>query len=474
MPSQKAARPRKDWYSVSVDTLRGWGLLLLLIVLAGLGYWGYRVWERHAIEREAGRVIAEAEALLGRVPREGEASFGGEYGAAVDSLEQARAEHARADFRAALASARRSRGVLLSILESFSRQGEAVEAEFISRQGEVEYRRGDGGDWEEARGRVQLNPGDYVRTSANGSAEIMFRDGTFYTVRPNTQFVISTVREEGAPGEQAIDMEYGWVDLNTAQRASTVRTPEAEARVQESSEAFVVYDKGARRGRFGAFRGGMELEAGGGLKRQVGELQQVVQTGDLLSSPSPLPGRPEPLDPTDNMEVDLARVRRLGLSWSPVQGAARYALQVSRSHLFVDNIIDVENRARTSATIGVRGEGSFLWRVAAFGRDGARGPWSAPRRFRVAALRGGEEDEVPPSLDLEDVKSYGSIFIVVGRTEPGARVAVNGEQVTVESDGTFDKTVQLTKEGWSFIEIRASDSGGNETVRRHRVFVENP
>jgi hypothetical protein len=53
-------------------------------------------------------------------------------------------------------------------------------------------------------------------------------------------------------------------------------------------------------------------------------------------------------------------------------------------------------------------------------------------------------------------------------------VEVNGEQVKTNSDGSFTKTVQLTKEGWNIIEIRARNTWGTETVRRHRVFVENP
>jgi hypothetical protein len=34
--------------------------------------------------------------------------------------------------------------------------------------------------------------------------------------------------------------------------------------------------------------------------------------------------------------------------------------------------------------------------------------------------------------------------------------------------------VQLNKEGWSIIEIKAYDAAGNVTARRPRVFVENP
>ena len=85
---------------------------------------------------------------------------------------------------------------------------------------------------------------------------------------------------------------------------------------------------------------------------------------------------------------------------------------------------------------------------------------------------GGDADKTPPQVDLEDVRAYGSIVIMNGRTEPGATVEVNGEDTSVNADGTFTKTVQLAAEGWSFVEIRARDAWGNETVRKQRVYVE--
>jgi hypothetical protein len=355
----------------------------------------------------------------------------------------------------------------------------AGQAQFVEIQGEVEFRRGDGGDWQEARTRVQLLPGDYVRTAENGSAEIMFNDGTLYTVRPNTQFIVSPASSgSGGAPEQSIEMEYGWVNLSTSSRSSNVKTPGAVAQVKESSEAYVAVDKGTSQGRFGAYRGGMQLSSSGGLTRDVGELQEVTQTGGLLSEPRSLPPRPEPLEPQDGLSLDLDPSRRLVLAWSGVPGASRYALQVSRNKLFIDNVIDAENRTKTRATLGLRGEGSFLWRVAAFGPDGVQGPWSDSRKFRVAAsargAAGEKGDTTPPQLDLDDVKTYGSISVVVGRTEPGARLEINGEQVKASADGAFTKTVQLSKEGWNIIEVRARDVSGNEAVRRHRVFVENP
>jgi FecR-like protein/glucodextranase-like protein len=481
LPAQpKAARQGKDWYSVSVETLQGGALLAVVLGAVGLGILGWHYWDQQSLERDAASVIEQAGGLLRSLSAEKKAaSFASELTAARESLTLAQDRFQAKDFQAARDNGQRSLNVLLLLQDALSPSGAAGQAQFISIQGDVEYRRGDAGEWQEARSRVQLQPGDTVRTSEGGSAEIMFLDGTLYTVRPNTQFIVSTAKgSEGGRAGQSIEMEYGWVNLSTSPKSpSGVKTPGAVAQVKEASEAFVAVDKTTSQGRFGAYRGGMELSSNGGLTREVGPLQQVVQTGDLLSEPKPLPGRPEPLEPADNQSLDLEQTKRLVLSWEPVQGASRYALQISRNHLFVDNVIDAENRTKTRATLGLRGEGTFQWRVAAFGSDGLQGPWSEPRKFRVGSSRtasGEKKDTIPPELDLDGVKTYGSIFIVAGRSEPGARVEINGEQVKTSVDGSFTKTVQLSKEGWNIIEVRARDAWGNENVRRHRVFVENP
>jgi hypothetical protein len=478
VPGQKAARPRKQWYSVSVETLRGVGLLVLILAVLGAGFVALRIWENKDLQREAATLIADVQKLIQRLQKEERTEgFKSEFATAWQSFQDAQSEYSQGNYRRAVNDARHSRNVLLSILDALALPASAGQAQFISIQGEVEYRRGDGGDWQEGRSRVALHPGDYVRTSEKGSAEIMFLDGTLYTVRPNTQFMVSAGRPSaGGAGEQAISMEYGWVDLNTSQASSNVKTPGAVARVEQESEAFVAVDKTSSQGHFGAFTGGIELTSHGGLKREIQPMQQVVQTGDLLSEAQPLPAKPELQEPADNVDLDLDRADRVVLGWEPVANAVRYSLQVSRNHLFVDNIIDVTNRTKTRATLGVRGEGTFQWRVAAYGKDGVQGPWSKARKFRVASFRAADVDvdKTPPALDLEDVKSYGSLFIVGGRSEPGARVEINGEQVKTAADGSFTKTVQLGKEGWSFIEVRARDAAGNETVRRQRVFVENP
>ncbi|MCL4838805.1 MAG: FecR domain-containing protein [Thermoanaerobaculia bacterium] len=477
MNQPRRRRRAKDWYTVSVDTLRALGLIALLLAVAGTGFLLYRHWQERALEREARGVLEEAAALLQRVEGGGgRAALSADSQDAWTSLERGRVALDVGEFAEALEHGRRARALLQSMLDALRDRPATGEAQFIAVQGGVEYRRGERGEWEEARGRLVLQSGDYVKTSANGSAEIVFLDGTLYTVRPNTLFLVTRTRAgAGQPGSQTIAMQYGWVNLNTAQRGSRVTTPRAEARVAEQSEAVVAYDERAGEGRFAAYRGSVEVASSTGTERRLGALQQVTQTGDLLSEARPLPPAPAAREPADRAEFALGAARTLTLAWQDLPGTPRYALQVSRSRLFVDNLVDVEGRVKSSATLGVRGAGSFLWRVAAISPQGLQGPWSAPRSFRVATSSesgGSEADRVPPPLDIEEVQVYGSLVIVGGRTEPGAVVAVNGEQVATAADGSFTKTVQLANEGWTFVEIKARDVAGNETVRRRRVFLE--
>ena len=464
----------RDWYKVSVDTLRGWGMFALVVVL-GVGAWfGFRAWEQHAIQRQASRTIDQARVLFQRVRAEPAlASFRSEYETAWDGIERAGALYGEGRYEAALARATGSREMLLSLLDA-SRHGRgAGEAQFLAVQGGVEYRRSDRGAWEPARGRIRLKAGDYVKTGHNGSAEIMFADGTLYTVRPDTLFLVSA-RRRGDPSAKAVELQYGWINLDTAQSSSRVTTPRAEAVVGQQSAAVVAYDQASGQGQFSSYRGQMRVAADG-EERQVGPLQTVAHDGGRLAEVEPLPGAPALLAPADNADVDIDREKRLRIAWAEVPGVERYALQVSRSRLFVDNVIDVSNRRRAEATLGVQGEGTFLWRVAAINEADRRGPWSEPARFRVASFRtgGGGEDREPPELEVQDVQSYGSIFIVMGKSEPGASVWINEESVTVEADGTFTKTIQLVQSGWAFLEIRAVDAAGNEATRRNRVFVES-
>ena len=118
--------------------------------------------------------------------------------------------------------------------------------------------------------------------------------------------------------------------------------------------------------------------------------------------------------------------------------------------------------------------GTYFWRLATVEPDDVRSEWSAVRRFRVFASDRQSllEDHTPPDLEINPLQQLGRLFIVRGHTEPGATVTINGELVEVDGEGRFDKTVELTGDGWNDLVLAAVDPSGNRTERRERVFVE--
>jgi len=390
--SQANKSNKRYWYKISVDSVRAWTSILLLLTIFGGGFVGYRLLSRHLLDREVLLTIEEADALAERLQRErGITGYREKFATAKSELVEARTRYESDELREALSKAARSRSLLSSIADSLRNRSPAGEAQFITTQGGVEVRRGERGEWLPARGRMVVHGGDYIKTSSNGSAEVMMVDGTLFTVRPETVVLVSQARSSGAGrAGRTIALESGWVNLSTAESTSRVTTPKAEAEVRRRSEAVVSYDDKKGEGKFAAFRGAVRVASKEDSSvREVGELQQVFQAGGALSQPKSVPDAPELVSPRDNLELYLDDSKQLALSWLPVKGAQRYALQVSGNRLFVDNIIDTEQRRKTSATLGLRGEGAFVWRVAAFDGDSERGPWSPVHRFRVLASKQG-------------------------------------------------------------------------------------
>jgi hypothetical protein len=386
-PGRRQQNVRADWYSLKVDTLRGLLIFLFVVGLLVVGFVGYQFTRNISLGRQATIVIDEAEFLLGRVQSEGVASTSGGYEEAWQNLQQARRQLAEGEHEEALISARWSRNLLSSMLDDLRDQAPSGEAQFVGVQGGVEFRRGDG-PWQVARNRLVLRSGDYVKTAGSGSAEVEFSDGTSFRVRPNTVILINQRSGDATrgPTEESVSLEYGWVNLDTTDRPSRVVTPEAEARVAESSQVELSYERARRRSTFSSFQGSMEVRTNVGTFRRLGSMEQLVHTAEGLSAPVRLPDSPELLAPENERVFDLAD-EQLILRWERVEGAERYGLQICRDGHFVENIIDVENRTSTVATVGLLGEGRFLWRVAAFTRHGNKGPWSDPGVFVVESGR---------------------------------------------------------------------------------------
>ena len=448
-------------------------MLGLVLLLVG-GSLAYQQWEQSTRRDRAERAIAEAVDVSNVLAkRDDYDQLRLSHLIAWKDLEDAKTEFEAERYGPALSRAQAALSEFDSIFDLGQNNAER-KSRFLSVQGGVEYRRGERGTWVKGRTNDSLNPGDWVKTSSDGVAEIRFPDGSTYVLRHDTLVHLGSDIFNTTNGEPVANIEFGWVEFNTGQSGSKIKTPKSETILEGDTEATISYDRNRAEGHYTTYAGGAQVTSTSGQTQQIGALEQVDQTGDLLSDPKPVPPSPRLSSPGKDQEIDFDTQKELRLTWDAVADAQRYALNISRSQIFASNIIEDANRRKPSARIGIRGEGIFYWRVAAFGRNGSQGAWSETRSFRIASLHGiGDiDDKTPPQLTIEELQPYGSLVLVNGRTEPGAKVTINGEPVSVQLNGSFSKTIQMTQVGFAFITIVAADAWDNSVEIQKRVFID--
>jgi hypothetical protein len=465
-----------DWFVIPIQRIRQWGIIILLLLVAGaIGYALYSR-SRRSPEDRARAEIGEAQSLLARATKSvGSIRPGSNVAQARDFLRDASESYKSGRFEEAFRLAVES--------ESYSRRSlggsggsEQGDASFIFVEGEVALQRAGRSTFEPARQRQPLFDGDFVKAGKTGSAEIMFYDGTLYTIRPGSLFECRRPASSEVSGSQ-IKMISGAVNVYTSGSTSTVSTDAATAAIDRDSRVSVDVAPGDKT-EVTSFRGRATVSTGKETVVLEGQERIAAAVGNRVISPKiTLPDSPQPTLPADNRIYDLKTGDQVELKWTKAPGAVRYRLQISRSRLFVPDSteVDLDDRVQTSSRVKVSREGSYFWRVAAIDSNGIASDWSLARRFKMVSepFKAGSGDSTPPSLAVFSPQQMGNLFLIYGKTEPGAIVTVNAEPADVEPDGSFKKTITVEREGAAMLTIKAVDASGNETVKRVRVFVES-
>ncbi|NCO69424.1 MAG: hypothetical protein GW878_02740, partial [Acidobacteria bacterium] len=349
--------------------------------------------------------------------------------------------------------------------------------QIISAQGRVEVQRANQTTWERGREKEPLYNGDFVKTSKDGAAEILFSDGTVYRVGADSLLEVHReARGGGQPSSGEVKIKVGQVNVYTASNPSLVLTDTARAEVDRESRigVEVAEDTSAT---FSAYTGKAVVTGSSGERSELGARQAVnAEPAGRLSARRAVPDPPLLQEPAANMVVNLDQSDRVALGWRPVAAATGYELQLSRSRLFSPSALEFPPNRRTTnrAVLRILKPGTYYWRVAALSADRVRSEWSASRAFRALAGARVEEiaDTTPPRLEVTRPQQMGNLILLNGLTEPGTSVTINGEGVEVGGDGTFKKAVALGREGWNTIVVRATDPAGNVAERKETVFVE--
>jgi hypothetical protein len=354
------------------------------------------------------------------------------------------------------------------------------EAHFLNIDGTVKVKRAGDVEWIRADFNTSLEKGDFVQTGNDGVARIIFADGTNYTLKPDSLIVVEESREDPVTKatKVAVQVTSGAVDLSTGRfeipgSTSQVAFADAVANLSEESRAVVRNDPTNDVHEFTVDTGQAQVTRGSSTIT----LGQYEQAAFKAEEPGMLRGKvmaPPALIAPPNMELKMVKDPKstnLDFAWSAVPDAVAYHLQISPSVMLSNFAIDRKVTGRTSTQVSGLDEGTYYWIVTSIDSKGVESQPSQPNRLNLVQDVGSGGQAY---LEITNMIIHGKVVEVQGKTEPGASVIINNEQVfSMAPDGTFRHfTPPVSKPGANQITITVQNRKGDTKTIHKTVVIE--
>ena len=366
---------------------------------------------------------------------------------------------------AAEASEKLSREILATAQEA----GAGV-ASFKRMSGTIQVKKANSAQWFPATSDMELGHNDLVKTDGQSRSEIVYGNGTKLVVEPNS--LIQIIRPDSSRDSiTEIEIGGGQIFTGKVRGLNRVSTPDGTAvEVAQNSDTMVVTDreKGTE-----VYQGAGEASVSKGDEQVRLEGNEAVKVGDEgIGSVEKLPERPQTPDNLLLFEYDEGESSKATLRWEPAPEAAGYLLEVSRDELLSGSGVSRIELAETSFLVEGYPDGDYYWRVTTVGSSGAQSLPSPVQTFRIGP-RGTTTDEPKrvaiPQMRIVSVYTFGTSVILKGVTDVNNSVVVDGEQVEVKADGSFQAVTTLRDVGENEVVVIARNAVGG--TRRTRILV---
>ena len=348
------------------------------------------------------------------------------------------------------------------------------QAHFTNIDGTVKVKKAASNSWVNADYSLPLEKGDVVQTSSEGVAKVVFADGTNYTVRQDSLIVIEeNSLNESQQTKVAVQVTTGTVDLTTATykqgSSSSVRVAGAEARFSPDSSAEVHNDPRTDDHQILVKKGTGEVQRGDEVVVLGGYEKVSFQADSKQMAKEKVIAPPTLMNPANMLPIFGGPSQTVVFEWTPVTNATTYHVRVSRNPFFSSVVLE-KKIAATQLKVSGLAEGAYYWVVQAADAKGKESAESEKNRFQIIAK--GAPD-VGLALELEPFFQHGHVIEIKGRTEPGARVMVNGEEVPlVSNDGTFDYFTSPLPNGENVITITAQNAKGAVNTQTKKIVIQ--
>lgn len=316
-----------------------------------------------------------------------------------------------------------------------------TQAKFVNLDGRVQVKKVNSVQWVDADYRTSLDKGDLVQTGSDGVARITFADNTSFTVKSDT---LITVEENSMgnnkPTSVAVRINTGAVDLATPNWSmpdskAAVSIEDATAQLRPNSRAAVKSDPAKNENEITMSNGSAEVQRG--LEKvEITQYQKVniPQSGPIQKSSVLAP--PDLAEPSNLAPViaENPKTTPIHFEWKPVDGAVAYTLRISATAMFTKMVKEDKVSSGTAADISGLDAGDYFWNVTAV--DAKKQSSDASETFKFSLVTQGKSQEM--ALQIDRTELNGRVAEIIGRTEPGAALIINGQPVAnIAPDGTF-------------------------------------
>ena len=307
-----------------------------------------------------------------------------------------------------------------------------------------------------------VSAGDTIQTQTDGKAQVQMIDGSMLSIRPNSTVVIRDSQSIFGGTNVRVTLDDGQINVKTPDQTdkteNVVEVLESENRVFAQTDASFNINKQNGGGEIRISRGGVETNVGG-ERTVVKENEFAAVNNGRITPKEKLLDAPKPVAPLNSEQI--AATSDVSFRWQKpdANSAVNYHLQISKSPFFVADgiIIERENLTSQIFTLANLAPGTYYWRLRASAASGQTSDWGEHSKFTIikAAASG---TLVATDWQVEAVG--GNIYLVSGRTQPGATVRIDGREVFAAADGSFRLQVSASSAN---VTVEISDERGNRS-----------
>lgn len=312
-----------------------------------------------------------------------------------------------------------------------------------------------------------LSAGDTIQTQADGKAQVRMIDGSSLSVRPNSTVVIRDNSSIFGGQNVRVALDDGQINVRTQDQPegtnNIVELKQSENRVFPQTDASFDINQNNGGGEIRISRGGVETNAGGEkIIIKDGEFAALNPNGKL-SPKEKILAAPHLISPSVLEQIIAASngMADATFRWQTAENGTgfNYGLQLSTSPFFLKDSLIIEREPLTNPNFSIANltPGNYYWKVRSTAPSGQISNWSEPWKFTIVKR---EESQSPTASDWQVEKLGANLYLVNGKTQPGATVRILGRETFAASDGNFRLQVS-TSSAETTVEI--GDEHGNRS-----------